>query len=540
MPKGVREVIEEVIEKEMKELSVFRRNRSVAIQSALIAFELVVTDLFAMDDIAMMMNESVVLPHATQRKIYEDAICAIVPETWQRCQSSGNYDTRIDAPTIRDGMDALNSFARFCTARNQLFETRFGEIRVEMNESKVRFFQEGGIPKRHPRRWIREVQAEIEGGAEGVQKMDERLQRKPASNADLWHAFYLSTMQSHGFTEDVDIGGYNIGQYLWFWSGFNAAYGQKVNQNRANSVAARSGSKFSPRDSIWIVREQGLVNRIADAARLQRKIVEIILRDLVYSGKAHQSSVYLRPFVPIGGSFLAFTPHQVMLSEKLRNLRQRLALTKPKLYDRIQPSLSKRMVDALSFILRSRGFLVTQKKVKDSSGNVLTDIDLLARSGNLVIAIQVKNINPPDSYEENIRAFNEVAKAEYQMRLSINFLKTNWETVLDLLEVDEASRDQVRPPAGLIVTGITLQYAPSEPKWPYVDFREFDEAIARIETGRTAFDESVNELFGYTTGHFAIGELEFEVEVGTPEGGGTLEMNQYVNSEIILQSLKWD
>ena len=212
------------IDREIDALEIFGLPRSVALQSALVAFELVISQLLAMISLGKIDRDAY-SDSVTQRVRIEDSLARLIPVIWTKCKDSGAYNTAIDRASILSALAALNSFVKIDLIEIELGATRFNETEFSTNDDTIEVRPVGSLTEWEYRFHERNRNVEWEwerAGLDGVETKRNLIRDRRA----MLKAYLESEMRVHGFKPTTYLGDYSAGDFVEVWSSIEDLAGQ--------------------------------------------------------------------------------------------------------------------------------------------------------------------------------------------------------------------------------------------------------------------------------------------------------------------------
>jgi hypothetical protein len=524
-------------EKETSLLSIFSYDRSIAMQSALILFEIAVADVAVEDERMDRRNEERLLPMGQMANQFYNAICDVIPEIWQRCTYAGTFNTEISQSSFQAALDAFNLERRVFHLETGLEYSRYNQMSIVRDGNRFKI-----SPMKEIKEWGPDLirrNARLDASLHGSAYLEVAATRPPGTARPLDFLREMTALyrRLHGFELTTDLGSYTAGEYEAFWTAMLDIIMSRVGQNINSIRGADRNRTYNPREFVLFYKVDHLVEVVSQKSLIPIEKVEIMINQLMFRGKRHQSSVFLFPVVPIGSDFVCLSPTLFFGSEPFRNLRQRLVILNSTRYSKLQAEISTHFVNNVSVMFGQNGFQVMMgKKVRSESGIVATDIDILAIKNDDVFILQVKNMNPPDTAQENARADEEAQKASEQLETSVIFVQANVGKMINRLNLGrnvDLNKIRYHP---YVVTGVKLHVPVSGPKWKFVTFQELEEIVSQMgAVGELPKEESVQPP-KRGVGKFAVGPLEFELSIllsGADEGA-VLDLSKFERLDDLL------
>ena len=521
-------------DREEERLEVFGVDRSCALRNLLAAFEVEIDDLYILDQYGSLI-EAQPVPFVSGRNKLEDALCRLVPRIWARCQSQGTYNTQFDQRTFVDALAAL----KFQAMRNmveQLFDdSRDGLNNCSVDRNTIKFSSIPGLDEVHQALRLRNIKLESELTSRMVNESMIALTRPGHGFLDSWVAGLNVPMAIHGFEPEMSLGAYTVNQLLLVWASLLVISNGRFNDNLSALRLSYVKKKIDPRTFILTIRRKDLEAQIVQISHLSIDAVRKILTDLTYNGSAHQTSIFLRPVIPIGADYLTLAPSFLINVDLFRNLRQRLILESRDVYHKIKDKLAQNLVDSLAAKLRDKGFDVwAEVPVKGPQNRQLTDIDLLAIREALVLVIQVKNVNPYDTWTERSRASEDLTDAQMQLSVSLAYVKENLPRIIGAFSPRRTMVSTGYDVRGIVISGFRPQIVNSA-RVIAMDVIQFETYLESLTSSEP--EAEVGVRFEKGIGWCQVGDWRIEAEIDRPNGIGdrVLNLSQLLPLENILE-----
>ncbi len=499
------------IEKELGELSLLNFPRSIALQSALMAFELAASQILAMV-LESGASEGTYENSIGERVKIEDALCILVPLIWEKCRDSHTYQTSLDMASLFSAFDAIDSVAKTNLLESQLQATRSDQVSIIREGDTIIVRPAAEVPQWQYGLANRSRKLELMWEQVGIDAAKNSLAASPdtflATKARL-----ESEMRLHGMRPATELGGYRAADFVEVWAAILDIAGPLQWSNNSKMEQAWHGREVQPRTFFSIRRERDLLNSVSARCNVDGQRISSIIGRLMYKGQKHETSVFLYPIIPVGADFVALAPAVITLAEPFRNLRQRMIVDERETYSKVQRELSNTTTRDVAETLRAYGYsTVMGKKIRDKMGRILTDADLVGATSNSVLVIQMKNLNPTETPQEYARIPEEIAKAEQQLDASMEYVGLNLEK---LFPRTEFVSPRIIP---LILTGVRLTYGLKQPKWLYASVLELPTILQEIQAGLDPLQRMEPSYQGKIFGIFSVGGQKYNVEFGTHEG----------------------
>lgn len=406
-------------------LRVFKLDRATALYTLLAFFEITVMDLYLYDRVYRAHEPDATITPMSGRNKVEDALCSLVDYGWRNCRAPATYPS-CNGETIRMAIEAYHYQIMRDLIDDSLEASRSNLVSIRADEESIRF-------------------KELENSKSQVDAMRRELAWEPDNESrelasttpgiggslhpvQRWHELLIRRAQDQGFTPQMRLGDYTTDEYAGFWSAL--LHINAIRQHAYRRLMVRGPNLIDPYMLVQVISKDDLVVDIASISNLEDSKCARILDSLVYCEAESTDQLFLRPIVPLAGELHAMAPCLIINNHVFRNLRQRLALETSDDYSIISGGLASEVVDRLSSMLSANGYKTLKGVPIPGTGK--PDIDLIALKGGVILVLQVKNLNPPDSWKQIRHAEEQVADGLRQLNESVEYVKSNPDIIATL------------------------------------------------------------------------------------------------------------
>jgi len=470
--------LKRLLSERQAKLAIFKQKRPTAIAALVALFEVTVLDLFLYDTYYNRAHPNADLVPMSKRYQFENAVSGLVATCWKLVPSANEYPS-ITKNVVLQAIEAYHNQLMKDEVEQAIDGTRLGLNTLRKAGNTIRFEALHDSKEEQAESLIKELSWEFDSTSRELEESAPSIDRHDLVNqVARWTELHTRRAKELGLDPSLKVGKYTVEQYAEFWGALTHISWQR---SRTNLGAARSRPhSIDPNLAVQVISRPDLASDIEALAALDARTIEAILKDLVYDGSQEGDALFVRPIVPLYADVVVITPTIIINNNVFRNLRQRLKLEDSRTYSAMSNTLSEEMVGNIVAILNKNGYktrekVEVKKKKKDEGG---TDIDILAKKGNSLVVLQVKNINPPDTYKQNVNAVEEILEGLGQLKKSVEFVKSHFDRIPMWF-----GRGETLDPAAVEIRDFLITGQRPQIGWSLVSVKESDKItdLSRFE-----------------------------------------------------------
>ncbi|HXZ94774.1 MAG TPA: hypothetical protein VEG28_02550, partial [Dehalococcoidia bacterium] len=291
-----------------------------------------------------------------------------------------------------------------------------------------------------PEKIIESLQSAVKHG-----RSEQLLHAIPAEVFHAMRKLVIAASPAATIEPDITFSGYTVQEYYDFWVSLSAlllAFLQGCRMKYSKSPKQFINS------TVLMMQPSEIVHKICGLTNISASSCEKIVNELVLDVKVRRPDIQVHPMVPTNvKDFVLVSPSLIFTSNwevcLLRNWAK-----PPDKYGELVAVKKTKLAEQLAVLVNQPTVKQSpNKKVFDSGGNVVTDVDLAlfdSQNGYLAL-IQLKWLIEPDSLQEESNAREELLKGIAQLKKCISlFNSARGKFISRIFPQDNIDPEQVR------------------------------------------------------------------------------------------------